>query len=55
MRCIKSKRLRYYLEEHNYYPDYEIFGYGYYTMNDAIGELIDKYYIQYVCVPNKAY
>lgn len=56
MWCIKSNRLNDYLWEHKCYPVKESsFGYCVYKANDMLRELIDSYYIEYVCIPNKPY
>ena len=53
--CISSNRLNDYLYMNRYYPEYERIGYSVYKATDRLRELIDNYYIEYVCIPNKPY
>ena len=55
MWCISSNRLNDYLYMNRYYPEYERIGYSVYKATDRLRELIDNYYIEYVCIPNKPY
>lgn len=53
MKKITNKHINDFLEESGYYPAYEIGEECYYTPSRDFYSLLDRYYIQYIAIPNK--
>lgn len=50
---IKNIRLVDYLCENGIYPEYESIGVTFFKTSDKFRELLDRYFIQYTCIPNR--
>lgn len=50
---VKSERLIDFLCLNKIYPDYEAFGLAHFPKSERLIDLIDKYTIEYCCIPNK--
>lgn len=50
---VHEVRLINFLWERGITPDYEIGNTALYRRTKRLNELLDKYYIRYVCIPNK--
>ena len=53
LRKIYNKHIQDYLGEHGYFPEYEEDGYAFYKPSKRFRELMDKYTIEFICIPNK--
>lgn len=53
MWAVRSDRINDFLGDHGLFPDFEIYGTAFYQSSDYMRELMDLYYIRYVCIPNR--
>lgn len=53
MIATKNIRLIDFLWENGILPDKELFNMAYYTVSEKLLDMMDRYYIQNVCIPNK--
>lgn len=53
MKKIRNKHIQDYLEEHGYLPKYENGNECWYESTPQFVSLLDSYFIQYICIPNK--
>ncbi len=52
MWALKNTRQIDFLWENGLKPEYESYGTAFYKTGKRFRELMDKYYIQYTCIPN---
>ena len=52
MWALKNTRQIDFLYENGLKPEFERYGTAYYKTGKRFRELMDKYYIQYTCIPN---
>lgn len=53
MIATKNIRLIDFLWENGIFPDKELFNMAYYTVSEKLLDMMDRYYIKTVCIPNK--
>lgn len=53
MRVIRSQKMMDYLANNNCFPEYEDEFVGYYKRTPLLSSLLERYTIQYVCIPNR--
>ena len=55
MRAIKNTRIVDYLWMNGIKPTYERYGVAYYKCSKQLQLLMDRYYIEFTCIPNKGW
>lgn len=50
---ISNKNIQLFLEENGIYPVKEDYEAAYYKRNPQLFSLLDRYFIRYICIPNK--
>lgn len=52
---VRSNHTKLYLEEHNIYPKFERYGVAYYKTTSQLLSLLDRYEVEFYCIPNKKF
>ena len=55
MKCVRNKRIQDYLGEYGVFPKFTDGEDAYYSKCPFLFELLDKYFIENTCLPNKYY
>ena len=55
MRAINNTHIIDYLWINGVKPTYELCGVAYYDTNRQLRNLLDRYYIEFTCIPNKGW
>lgn len=53
MKIIYNRKVKNYLAKYNYFPVFEEEETAYYKKSRRLSELLERYYIESVCIPNK--